>query len=88
MSEQPLWLAKAWRIRGVLLTAVLAVIFLAIHARLTASGGGPLVPLLPLLFLIAVGVALGADWLWLKRNHHRISEWGLNRGREFRKKPK
>lgn len=88
MTDLPPWLGKARVIRGTLLTVLLAAIAVVIHARLTVTGGGPLRAMLPLVFLVALGLALWADWTWLKRNHHRVNEWGLNKGRDFRKKPK
>jgi hypothetical protein len=88
MTDLPPWIGKARAVRAVLLAALLAVIALLIHARLTLTGGGPLRAMLPLLFLIVLGLALWVDWLWLKRNHHRVNPWGLNRGKEYRKKPK
>lgn len=88
MDELPPWLGKAWRIRATLLTALLAVIAIAFHARLVTTGGGPLVPLVPLFFLVVAGLGIWADWIWLKRNHHRVNEWGLSKGKDYRKKPK
>ncbi|MEZ5797396.1 MAG: hypothetical protein R3D63_07975 [Paracoccaceae bacterium] len=87
MSDLPVWLGKARRIRGAVLVVLLAVIFLAFHARLGMAGESALRPALPLVFLAVTALALWADGVWLRRNHHRVNEWGLNRGKEFRKKP-
>ncbi|WP_225026087.1 hypothetical protein [Xinfangfangia pollutisoli] len=87
-SDLPPWIGKAWRIRATLMTALLGVIAIAFHSRLVFTGGSPLVPLVPLIFLIVTPLALWADWVWLRRNHHRVNEWGLNRGKDYRKKPK
>ena len=47
MSDLPVWLGKARRIRGAVLVVLLAVIFLAFHARLGMAGESALRPALP-----------------------------------------
>lgn len=83
----PDWLPRAWRIRAVLLTMVLGLLTLVFYAR-NRETGGALVQAMPLIFVILLGLALWGDWVWLKRNHHRVNEWGLSKGKDARKKPK
>lgn len=87
MSDLPPWLAKAWRIRAALLTAVLGLLALAFYGRLSDTGG-VFARAVPVLAIAVVGLALWADWIWLKRNHHRVNEWGLSKGKDARKRPK
>lgn len=83
----PDWLTRAWRVRAVLLTVVLGLLALVFYARFRETGGA-LVQAAPILFVAVLGLALWGDWIWLKRNHHRVNEWGLSKGKDARKKPK
>jgi hypothetical protein len=83
----PPWLPRAWRIRALLLSVILGLVALAAYGRLR-DGGGALVQSMPVIFVVVTCAALWADWVWLKRNHHRVNEWGLSKGKDARKKPK
>ena len=86
-NEPPVWLARAWRVRAVLLVLVLGLVALALYGRSSGAEGGVWTRALPVLAVLVIGLALWADWLWLKRNHHRVNEWGLTKGKDARKKP-
>lgn len=83
--DLPPWLGRAWRIRAVILAVIVVVFSLLLRHRLQETSWAPMMPLFG---MIAGGLALWADWGWLKRNHHRVNEWGLSKGKHYRKKPK
>ncbi len=83
----PLWLPRAWRVRAVLLTLALGLLALALYARWSGMAH-PAAPLVLPGAAAVIVAALWLDWRWLLRNHHRVNEWGLSRGKDARKKPK
>ncbi|MGA0542993.1 hypothetical protein [Neotabrizicola sp. VNH66] len=86
-SDRPDWLPRAWKVRAVMLSVVLGLLTLVLWSRL-AETGGAWARALPLIFVVGLGVVLWADWVWLTRNHHRVNEWGLSKGKDARKKKK
>lgn len=83
-EKNPQWLGRAWRLRAVVITAILALLAMAYLGQPSAPEG----PIGPLVAALVIVLALWGDWVWLRRNHHRLNDWGLSKGRDFRKKPK
>ena len=85
-TQRPAWLARAWKIRAVVLALLFGLIAAAVYGQMQASGAAGKA-MVPLIWLLAVAAAAGLDWLWLQRNHHRINSWGLSKGRSARNRP-
>ena len=79
-AGRPVWLRRAWAIRAVPLVVILTVLVLGATAK-----AGPWLALL--LAPPVIALALWLDWIWLGRNHHRVNEWGLSKGKNARKRP-
>ena len=86
-ENRPVWLARAWRLRALMLALALGLIALALHLRWTGVEH-PLAPVVVPGAAVVIAGALWLDWRWLLRNHHRVNEWGLSKGKDARKKPK
>lgn len=86
-TDTPPWLPQAWRVRAILLTIVLGLLAMAFYGQVRESGG-TFARVFPGLAVIGIALALAGDWVWLKRNHHRVNEWGMSKGKDARKKPK
>ena len=83
-QNQPEWLSKAWRIRAVMLTIVIGLLGLSLTPAALERG----IWAMPIFIIGLIAFAIWADWGWLKRNHHRVNQWGFSKGKNARRKPK